>query len=358
MKNTRILYLPNWKVKRTKEIPSDLRYGDYITPKVKYGIFRYFQSDVQVDVIDTTTFPMLEKFEKNVLRFYVIQGIKAIIHMHEYDFIISDGAQSAMVIALWRRFIKTRNIKHILIDVGSFNSGSEKGIKTKLLQFASKSIDGVLYHMPAQVDFYKKVYPWLINRLHFSPCCINTDFFDSYRSYPELMPELPSRFILCVGYKRRDRATLIQAYEKLREKDLKLVMVGKDISYGNKNIICIPQVSTNVLNDIIKRAEICVLPLEDYNFSYGQLTLLQQMYLEKPIITARVNSLEYYTNEGVNCLLYTPLDAEDLKNKIQMLIDNNDMKIRIAKAARETVINQFSARVEAQDLENYLEQFV
>lgn len=60
---------------------------------------------------------MIENFEKNKLRFYVVQTLRAIPKLKNYDLIVSHGMQSGIVLSLFRRFVKTKE-KHIVFDSG------------------------------------------------------------------------------------------------------------------------------------------------------------------------------------------------------------------------------------------------
>ena len=110
---------------------------------------------MQVDVLDVSSLPAIEKFEREKLRFYVLQALRAIPRLHKYDLVISHGMQSGVVVSLWRRLFPGK-CKHIVFEIGSFNSASESGGALKLMQFASRSIDGLIYHTGTQKQYYEK----------------------------------------------------------------------------------------------------------------------------------------------------------------------------------------------------------
>ena len=149
--------LVNWKIEYATQTPADKQPPDYYVKGQDYWFFRYFADKPQVDVLDISSFPWLERFEKNTIRFYLWQALKAIPKLNKYDLIVSHGMQSGIAIALWRRVFKTKT-KHVVFDIGSFASASESGFALKLMQFASKSIDGVIYHTSSQIDYYKKFF--------------------------------------------------------------------------------------------------------------------------------------------------------------------------------------------------------
>lgn len=54
----------------------------------------------------------------------------------------------------------------------------------------------------------------------------------------------------------------------------------------------------------IYNARLCVLPLESFNYSYGQMTFLQQMALGKCVIAANVPSLNGYAEDKKTAVFY------------------------------------------------------
>ena len=139
----KILMLVNWKVERCKAKPDKKQPADFLVDGEPYWFYKYFSSNVQVDVIDVSHIKWIEDIERNVFHVHVTQGIKAIPKLDKYDLVVSHGMTSAVVIALWRRFFKTK-AKHIVFDIGCFNSAAKSGFVMKLMQFASKSIDFII----------------------------------------------------------------------------------------------------------------------------------------------------------------------------------------------------------------------
>ena len=134
----KILMLVNWKISYDeKEATKSKQPPDYYISGEPYWFFRYFKEIPQVDVLDISSFSWLENFEREKLRFYVWQTLRAIPKIGKYDLIISHGMQSAVVLSLLRRLFKTK-AKHMVFEIGSFNSAATTGGALRLMQFASK----------------------------------------------------------------------------------------------------------------------------------------------------------------------------------------------------------------------------
>lgn len=349
----KILMLVNWKIEYTSEIPKDKQPPDYYIEGQPYWFFRYFQDieNLQVDVVDMHSFPWLEKFEQNKIRFYIWQTLKCIPKLNKYDLVLSHGMQSGIVLCLWRRLFGKGKYKHIVFDIGAFNSAREEGHALKLMQFASKSLDGVIYHTEIQKKYYEKCHPWLINKIRFITFGTDSEYFARQNSSNEKKGEIP--YILCVGYNKRDWSTVIRAYEGIYT-DIHLRLIGNgNIKTENSKIDVLDKVSITELKRQIENAYFCVIPLKSFNYSYGQMTLLQQMAMGKAVIVANVPSVSAYISEGA-MLWYEPEDMEMLRERMQRLIDEPELCQKLGVQAEYLVETGFNEKNMAHEIENMI----
>lgn len=347
----KILMLVNWKIEYCNDIPADKQPPDYYIKGKPYWFFRYFKEKPEVDVVDVSSFPWLERVEKNKLRFYVWQTLKVLPKLHKYDLILSHGAQSGVVLSLIRRIFKTK-AKHILFDIGSFNSAAESGFALKLMQFASESMDGVIYHTSSQEEYYNKFFPWIVEKSKFIRFGTDMDFFD-----PADLQDAEDKdtYIICVGYSKRDWNTVVRAYQMLQT-DVKLRFVGH-VEEKFERVPGIEQIPFVPIKELIRQiynAKFSVLPLESFNYSYGQMTLMQQMALGKCVVAARVPSLVDYIYDGETALLYEPQNAEDLAKQMRMALENAQLRQNVEKNAREWLSVQCNEEIMAEKIEMFL----
>ena len=344
----KILMLVNWKVNYSSDIPNNLQPPDYYTKKEPYWFFKYFDNIPDIDVVDITSFSLLEKIEKNFLKFYCWQTIRILPKLKEYDLVVSHGMQSGILLSLWRLFFNKKT-KHIVFDIGSFNSASESGLALRLMQFASKSIDCLIYHTKKQIEYYQKYFPHLVNKSHYVMFGTDADFFRPTND------EHIENYIVCVGYIKRDWKTLINAYSRL-DTDVKLKLIGHvDDTYNKvEGIIQRERVSIEELQNEISKAKFCVLPLSYYNYSYGQMTLLQQMSLKKCVVVSNVPSVIDYIKDGVNGILYEHENAEDLYHKLSILIKNQEQCNMIGTNARNFIQNECNEKIMSKKIERII----
>lgn len=350
----KILMLVNWKIEYCNQAPNDKQPPDYHVAGQPYWFFRYFKSQPEVDVIDISSFPWLEKFEKNKLRFYIWQTLRALPRLKNYDLVVSHGMQSGVVLSLFRRFCKTK-AKHVVFDIGSFNSAAESGFALKLMQFASKSIDGLIYHTSSQIHYYKKFFPWIVDKSRFIRFGADLDFFNSTGLKKSADKD---SYIICVGYKKRDWNTLVEAYKQL-DTSIKLRLVGHvDPRFEDiPGVEQLPYVSIRELISQIFNARFCILPLESFNYSYGQMTLLQQMALGKAVVAAKVPSLVDYIEDGKNAYLYEPKNVSALLQAMNKLLSSSQTLQKLEQTAREYLILECNEEIMAWHIEQFLAFF-
>lgn len=339
----KILMLVNWKVEYTKVRPADKQPPDYVLEGEKYWFFRHIDGEkIDVEVVDCRSFPLLERLEKNKLRFYIWQTLKVLPRVKKYDLILSHGMQSGIVLCLWRRIWGQGKYKHIVFDIGAFNSAREDGKALKLMQFASKSLDGVIYHTKSQISYYETCHPWLIDKSKYIPFGADPAFFGENAGKQE--EKVP--YMLSIGYNKRDWETLLRAYAET-DKKYKLKLIGDPAAIPEeerKGIEVLPPVPIRELMQLIEGEAFGILPLKSFLYSYGQMTLLQQMAMGKTVISADVPSVCDYVEDGVDGYLYRPENAGDLAAKMQDLMDHPQKAERMGQKARDSVCRKWNEK--------------
>lgn len=352
---TKVLMLVNWKVRFCDETPSNLQPPDYVSKGKPYWFFRYMRPDWDVDVVDVTSLPIIEHFEKETIRFYIIQTLKILPRLGEYDLVISHGMQSGIVLALWRRIFHTK-ARHVVFDIGSFNSAAESGGALRMMQWASRSIDGIIYHTSSQINYYNRFFPWLSGKSCFIPFGTDLDFFKpdnrdtSHRENP---------YIICVGSAKRDWDTLVEAYVKI-DTTAKLIIVGhQDTRYADvPGVVMLPHVEVKEYQRLVADATLCVLPLESWNYSYGQMTLMQQMAMGKCVVAARVPSLVDYAVDGENVLFYEPKNVAECQAKMEMALEDAELRRRIGHNAIVWLADNRNEKIMARGIEAFLDKIL
>lgn len=341
----KILLLVNWHIEYGTKPNDAYLPSDYCYDK-KFWFFKYFKEPCEVDVIDTRSFKWIEKIEKKYLRIYLMQTLRVLPRLKNYDLIISHGTTSGIFLDLLRSVLKLKTPPHITVDISSFHKASESGMIYNLCRKASKKIDFLIYHTSRQKSYFEKHFPWLDSKREFVHFGIDGEYWEK-KQYKKTENKEP--FILCVGYRKRDWDTLIEAYKKSSQK-YKLYLIGNEsIKVEHENIEILPFMKLDDLMQYITDSYCCVLPLEYMPYSFGQMTLLQEMIMGKAVITAKVPSVMDYDSDGL--IWYESQNIDDLVEKMEWVFEHPIEIEKLGIVNKNIVRNKYSARKMANEFE-------
>ncbi|GHT14602.1 hypothetical protein FACS189432_03670 [Bacteroidia bacterium] len=344
-----ILFLPNWTVYERDEDDITLQSTDKYVSGEKYWFFKYFPEDTQVDVIDIQARNILHWIEKK-MRFYIWQSVLAFKKRRQYDVVISHGAQSGLMYALLCTLFDRKGPKHIIFDIGGMNGGKSLKIENSLINFALKSKPYIICHSKIIIENYRKTFQELIPRTRFIPFGINPEEFAPSLSIVE------ENHVFSFGYLSRDYKTLMKAWENIPNTSMKLRIAGFfPLDKVADNVEYIGKISIDRLKKEIQASKFVVLPMPVYNFSYGQMSFLQSMCLGKTIIVTRTPGSVDYIQDGNGAFFVEPYNASDLKNKIEMLLSDEDLLRANNRKASLFVTEHFTEEKMAKNIYKYIE---
>jgi len=353
----KILMLVNWKVHYLNDDTDSIQAPDKLVDGKQYWFFRYLPNDINVDVVDFTKIPVFHYIEKNVLKFYIAQALRILPYFQNYDVIISHSAQSAVVFGFLRSLMGEKKPPHIVIDPASFNGGRDNFLELLPIKFSARSISGIIYHSKIQYKYYKKNLPFLLDRTQFIPFGVDVEFFK-----PMELPEDP--YILSFGYIKRDYHTLLKAWELLNETSVELRIVGINnvgrckLDSFPKNLKIFPKVPISILKEMIAKALFVVIPLPYYEYSYGQMSLLQSMSMGKAVIVTKTPATIDYIEDNFDAIGIIPYDVRDLAQKIRKCLDDKDFVYRIGKNARSTVLEKYNEKLMADRIYTFVKSIL
>lgn len=344
----KILLLINWKITYCDKVPTDIQPSDYCCKEEPFWFFKYFKDIPDLDVVDISAPYLIEKIERK-MRFHFYQTLRILNRLKKYDLIFIHGSNSAMLLCALKRVFKIKTPPILDVDISSFHQAYTSGMIHRLSQFSSKEFDYMVYHTSSQKKYYEANFPWLTEKSEFIPLAVDYEYWEkkNYRSIPE-----KDTYIICVGYRKRDWNTLLKAYDEAEIKE-KLVLIGNpNIQCSNKNVIVKPFIQIDELMTYINNCKFSVIPLDDFNYSFGQLTLLQQMALGTPILGADVPAIRDYARLSDGVKLYKAYDVEDLKeNLICMSEKKYEEIIKMKNANIHVIKNELSEKRMARQFE-------
>lgn len=337
----KILMLVNWEINYLGQDNASVQPPDKVIVGGKYWFFRHWpEKDLRVDVVDWCRSRIMNYFERRMFKCYIKQALHVLERLDAYDVIISHGAQSSVVLSFLRSLMGRKKPPHFVIDVGSFNGGRENRLETLPIEFAARSLSGIVYHCRIQEQYYVKHFRHLLKNTEFIPLGVDTEFFSP-------IDLKKGNYVIAFGYRKRDYRTLCQAWESLSPTGVSLHIVGMEtlqalgVERLSNNICISGVVPIDILKEKIARARFVILPLPHFDYSYGQMSLLQSMSMGKAVIVTRTPSVIDYVHDNVNAVFVRPHDTNDMKEKMDDLLTHPDRVERFERAARLTVLKDF-----------------
>ncbi len=342
----KILTLVGWEISKVKKDDKSRHPADILLPNGRYWFFKYWpEGNFKIDVLGYKRIPFLSFIEKRVLHFHLFQSLRILPRMRKYDLLIFFHSQVGIIPALFKSIfgLKTRLV---VIDVEGLGR-KNKWYILPLLKKAVSGIDRLFYLATIQREDYQKYFPKIMEKTHFLHLGLDPSRFSCNQAKEE-------DYIVSIGDQSsnfRDWKTLVRAYRQLKTKT-KLLILGKErfqsIEIGYEEVPVgvefVGKVDLSTLNEIISKARFVVLSLPERRHAFGQMTLLQGMAMRKAIIASRVSGVEDYVEDGKNAVFCEPQNWEDLKNKMEMLLRDEEMTNRIAKNARLSIEKQFNEK--------------
>lgn len=345
----KILFLPNWKVHQLEADVYDIQAPDKQIKSQRYWFFKHFSGICEVDIIDFQQNNPLSFLEK-MCNTYLWQGIKAFLRASNYDLVISHGAQSGLMYSLLSTLTFRRTPTHIIFDIGGMNGGRNNLIENSLIRFALKSNPSIICHSQVILDNYKKSFVNLVERTRYIPFGVDVDDFVPKQTQNK------GNYVLAFGTSKRDYKTLLDAWSGIKTA-AELRIIGHMQNSTNANVEVIGKVTIDELRTQIANSLFVVIPLPMFNYSYGQMSFLQSMSMGKTVIATETPSTIDYLQDGKGSFFVKPYDVVDMRAKLELLLNNRKLLDKTNAKARTFVLENFSEKKMALEVEKYC-QFV
>lgn len=344
----KILFIPNWKIRQLDFDNNKIQAPDKIVANTPYWFFKYFPNNIKLTIIDIGEYFLLSKIEKKI-KIYIIQPIKAFRIRNKYDVVISHGAQSGLLYELLCSFTK-RKPKHILFDIGGLNGAKYNKIESLIIKFILRKKPDIIIHSSKQKVLYEKLYPSLLPKVQFIPFGIDFEYFEKLST-----PYIIGKYAISFGYYKRDYPTLLNAWNDHEiQAQLKIIgFVTKKTYY--KKVSFISKLDFIDLVEMINNCKFVVIPLPEYNYSYGQMSILQSMALGKVVITMKTTSTIDYIKNAPGVFSVPVYSKNALAKCIQDTLSLTDENlISLGKANQKYVKEYFHEEFMAQQLYNLI----
>lgn len=204
------------------------------------------------------------------------------------------------------------------------------------------------------------------NKIEVAPLGINTEVFRRHSP-----PTVAETFeILCVGRLASVKAQqiLLEVVGCLKRRGrrirLRLVGDGQDRQRLEHSVVenglCNEVVfegwrNTSEIAALYERANVFALA----SFAEGvPVVLMEAMAMEVPCIATRIMGIPELIRDGIDGLLVAPSNIEEMAAAIEMMIDDEQLRFRLARAGRERVINKYDLSANTENLANIIRRYL
>jgi len=241
-------------------------------------------------------------------------------------------------------------------------ANKKKFLKFGLIKFLIKRLDGVVCLSNVQKEYLIENYDFPREKAFLVPLGVDIDF------HQYVSDQKRQDFILSVGSDDGRDYQIVLKIAKLYP-DLKFVIVcGQKNMAGIKgeipdNLKILYYISPNELRELYQQARIFLMTTYPDGHSQGadcsgQTVLLDAMASGLPIIANKKAYLSDYAEGNQDILITNSNSVEDFKEKMDLLLSNQDLRRQLAQSARKKVENNFSSQLMAKKLADCFERTI
>ncbi|ABX12020.1 glycosyltransferase family 4 protein [Nitrosopumilus maritimus] len=318
--------------------------------------------------------PKIEKYEKFVIKrnhvffkiklFFINPGLFFQLKKDKPDVIHAIGIRGfqAFVSAVYSKIYK---IPLLLSDQGGLHTHPEyqKGagkILNKIQEPLVKFVINQASHIIAANEYEKSVFLKYSNEKKITIvhngidyrnfAANNIDFKDKYN--------ISESFILFLGRftKIKGIDLLLLSFKKIVDKkkfqDLKLVILGANFGYEREMNSMIEKLNLkeNILviekptrGEVISAYHACKFLVLPSRWEMSPLTPLEGFACKKPTISTNIFGIPYVVLNNKNGLLFEPESVDDLKEKIEILLEDKELVKKLGSNGYEFVKKEYSS---------------
>lgn len=284
--------------------------------------------------------------------------INDVIRANRYDIILIAREAFIIGVPIFEKLLSMRKSKmvfdfddaiwiHVISKNNRIFSWLKSGTKTsKIISYSNKIFAGNEYLANYALQFNKNVI--------IIPTTIDTDIYKPNYSIAKQKITIGwSGSVSTIEHFQFAIPALKSLKKKFGDKIDILVIGDGHFTNEELGILGRPWVMETELEDL-QAIDIGIMPLPDNEWTWGKCGLkgLQYMSLEIPTVMSPVGVNKKIITDGENGFL--AYDVLEWVNKISLLIEDPELRIRIGQEGRKTVINSYSVLSQQK---RYLDQF-
>lgn len=226
----------------------------------------------------------------------------------------------------------------------------------KMIFISEPLIDWALRERIVGQDKIIKIYSGIdLNQF----CPANEDVKNKIRQKWKLNRNDPVIGIVSKLWEGKGHTVLLEAFRALKKRitNARLVIVGEGYLYDDLlRMVKLNGLGDSVLftgfqmdvSEILATFDVAVLP----SFFEGMgRVLLEAMAMEKPVVASRVGGIPDLVKDGVNGVLVTPGNVQELAGAIEKIVTDKGLAQKMGREGRKRIKEQFSSEVMARSIE-------
>jgi len=238
------------------------------------------------------------------------------------DYLVTNFPQQALAASFWKLILR----KRVKIVCWSFNIGSiQSRLKGRAAGYLLDCADLLVVHSRDEIETYSAWLNLPLDRFLFVPL---------QRGVVETGPcEIGSQpFIVSLGSAGRDYRTL---FEAIAGQDIRTIVVAKPEAYEGlqvpENVEILNGLSLLECQSLASHAVAGVVPISNLETASGQVSFLTLMALGVPTIVTECPGTRDYLIDGHDAIIVPPGNVEALRQAVQTLWNDNDIRKRLGE---------------------------
>lgn len=264
----------------------------------------------------------------------LVIALKLLLRRRQYRVVLTTGNKTALFYGLLCRALGMRQ-KQVVTQLYLDDHGHLGWLHDSLMRFVLRGAYGVLVPSRGEIPLVEQRFGVSRDLIRFVP-------YHTTVTTPEER-EATGGYVLAAGRNFRDYETLIRALDGL---DVQTVIVcGEDQLRGVRipeNVTVRREIPWERYLELLREASVAVVPLTTEIVPSGQVAILEATAYGKPVITTRAIGTVDYIEDGIDGLLYTAGDADELRAKILKLTTDHEYRCRMAAAAYRSTVEKFT----------------
>ena len=236
-------------------------------------------------------------------------------------------------LSFWQTLFGARKPRHVILQFIMREKTSKMSSKLQYaaMKWCFRSLHLAVCSAAGEAEYYRRAFNWPDHMTAFVP----------YHSTVRLVDRHCARddgFIMAAGRVFRDYPTFFEAVGKRHNAIVVASASAPRPPKESPNISFMNDIPLAQFEDLMCRAALVVVPLEDRELSAGQLVMVLAMTLGKAVIATRTTGTVDYITHVVDGLLVEPVNVMAMREAIDQAMSYKALRARMGEAARRRML--------------------